>query len=90
VYGHLFDGAQERLTDKLDALRAQTSAIPDGTVVELQRVRDDGAPAARALQQALEPPDSASDQAASRRCAPSHGACEGSAITSGVTGFDPG
>ncbi|HEX9504771.1 MAG TPA: site-specific integrase, partial [Acidimicrobiia bacterium] len=36
VYGHLFEGAQERLTEKLDALRRQ-SATTTGTVVALPR-----------------------------------------------------
>jgi len=36
VYGHLFEGTQERLTDKLDALRAST-AVPAAEVVELRR-----------------------------------------------------
>jgi integrase len=36
VYGHLFEGAQQRLTDKLDALRESTR--PDlGEVIPLQR-----------------------------------------------------
>jgi len=36
VYGHLFEGAQERLTEKLDSLRRQ-SATTTGTVVALPR-----------------------------------------------------
>jgi integrase len=44
VYGHLFDGAQERLTEKLDAHRAATPPPSTGEVVNLddRRNRDTG------------------------------------------------
>lgn len=37
VYGHLFEGAQQRLTDKLDELREATASGARGQVVELVR-----------------------------------------------------
>ncbi len=36
VYGHLFDGAQEKLTDQLDALREHAKTTGDGTVVPIR------------------------------------------------------
>jgi integrase len=39
VYGHLFDGAQEKLTAQLDDLREQTMAAPAGEVVSLDERR---------------------------------------------------
>jgi integrase len=39
VYGHLFDGAQEKLTEKLDALRARTPLPVAGDVVSLDERR---------------------------------------------------
>lgn len=38
VYGHLFEGAQERLTDRLEAMR-QSSSAPQSDVVELAERR---------------------------------------------------
>jgi integrase len=35
VYGHLFDGAQEKLTAQLDELREQSKTVPGGEVVNL-------------------------------------------------------
>jgi integrase len=39
VYGHLFEGAQERLTDKIDALRERTSVPVEKAVVSLDERR---------------------------------------------------
>jgi integrase len=39
VYGHLFAGAQEKLTTLLDELREQTKTIPPGNVVSLDERR---------------------------------------------------
>jgi hypothetical protein len=39
VYGHLFDGAQEKLTAQLDELREQTKVPDVGKVVSLDERR---------------------------------------------------
>jgi integrase len=41
LYGHLFEGAQVQLSEKIDALRAET-APKDGTVVPISRARVSG------------------------------------------------
>ena len=38
-YGHLFEGAQERLSEQLDQLRAATKPATEGDVVDLDAVR---------------------------------------------------
>jgi hypothetical protein len=42
VYGHLFDGAQEKLTDQLDELRELTKPSAGATVVDLGERRRSG------------------------------------------------
>jgi integrase len=42
VYGHLFDGAQEKLTTQLDALRERTQAPATGKLVGLDERRSSG------------------------------------------------
>jgi integrase len=38
VYGHMFEGAQERLTERLEAMR-QTASAPDQEVLDLRTRR---------------------------------------------------
>jgi len=41
VYGHLFEGAQAKLTDQLDALREATANAPEkGAVINLDARRE--------------------------------------------------
>jgi integrase len=42
VYGHLFDGAQEKLTARLDELREQTKPLVGCEVVSLHELRASG------------------------------------------------